>query len=100
MTAERVCGFCHQVTTARPPAVEAAAPSFMEIANLPGRNRAYLRQFAAETHMVETFGERPVPMPTLLLTAEEREEVVGYILSYQKDPRMGIKPPTPVEPFE
>jgi hypothetical protein len=39
LAAERMCAFCHQVTPNRPPAVEAAAPSFMEIANAPGRNR-------------------------------------------------------------
>lgn len=100
LTAERVCGFCHQVTPDRPSAIEAAAPSFMEIANLPGRNRDYLRQFTGEEHLVETVGPRPVPMPTTLLTPEEREEVIAYILSFQENPATGTKPPVKLEPFE
>lgn len=100
ITAERVCGYCHQVVATRPSAIEAAAPSFMEVANLPGRNRAYLRQFTGERHLVETIGEKPVPMPTTLLTAEEREEVIAYILSFQTDPAIGDKPPTKLEAFQ
>lgn len=100
ITAERVCGFCHQVVASRPSAIEAAAPSFMEVANLPGRNRAYLRQFTGRRHMVETLGDRPVPMPTDVLSPEEREEVIAYILSFQTDPEIGKLPPTPLEPFE
>lgn len=100
MTAERVCGYCHQVTPDRLSMIEAAAPSFMEIANLPGRNRNYLRQFTGERHLVETIGPRPVPMPTELLTPEEREEVIAYILSFQQDPSTGTKPPVKLEPFE
>jgi hypothetical protein len=100
MTAERVCGYCHQVVATRPSAIEAAAPSFMEIANLPGRNRDYLRQFTGERHLVDTIGPRPVPMPTTLLTPEEREEVVAYILAFQQDPATGRLPPVKLEPFE
>ena len=100
ITAERVCGFCHQVVPTRGSAVEAAAPSFMEIANLPGRNRNYLRQFTGEKHMVDTIGTKPVPMPTTLLTPDEREEVIAYILSFQTDPETGRKPPVKLEPFE
>lgn len=100
ITAERVCGFCHQVVATRPAAIEAAAPSFMEIANLPGRNRAYLRQFTSERHLVETLGPRPVPMPTATLAPEEREEVIAYILSFQVDPATGDRPATKIEAFE
>lgn len=99
-TAERVCGFCHQVVLTRPSAIEAAAPSFMEIANLPGRNRGYLRQFMVERHNVDTLGEPRVPMPTETLTADEREDVIQYLLTYQKDPERAKLPPTKLEPFE
>ena len=47
-TAERVCGLCHQVLLNKPSEIEAAAPSFMEIANLPGRNRNYLTMADAD----------------------------------------------------
>ncbi len=100
MVADRMCAFCHQVNPDRPPAIEAAAPSFMEIANAPGRNREYLRQFATETHLVETLGPQGVTMPTTLLTPEEREEVISYLLSYQDDPETGRQPWKKLEPFE
>lgn len=98
--AERMCAFCHQVTPDRPPTVEAAAPSFMEIANAPGRNREYLRQFTGEEHLVETLGPQGITMPTNLLSPEEREEVIAYLLSYQRDPEIGRQPWKKLEPFE
>jgi cytochrome c2 len=100
MVADRMCAFCHQVNPEKPPAVEAAAPSFMEIANAPGRNREYLRQFATEEHLVETLGPQRITMPTTLLSPEEREEVIAYLLSYQKDPETGRQPFKKLEPFE
>lgn len=100
MAAERMCAFCHQVTPDRPAAVEAAAPSFMEIANAPGRNREYLRQFTGEEHLVETLGPQRMTMPTTLLTPEEREEVIAYLLSFQTDPEIGKQPWKKLEPFE
>lgn len=100
MVADRMCAFCHQVNPEKPPAVEAAAPSFMEIANAPGRNREYLRQFATEEHLVETLGPQRMTMPTVLLSPEEREEVITYLLSYQTDPETGRQPWKKLEPFE
>jgi hypothetical protein len=100
MAAERMCAFCHQVTPDRPPTVEAAAPSFMEIANAPGRNREYLRQFTGEEHLVETLGPQRMTMPTTLLSPEEREEVIAYLLSFQRDPEIGRQPWKKLEPFE
>ena len=100
IASERMCAFCHQVTPNRPAAVEAAAPSFMEIANAPGRNREYLRQFTGEEHLVETLGPQRMTMPTTLLTPEEREEVIAYLLSFQTDPEIGRQPWKKLEPFE
>ena len=98
--AERGCALCHQVLPDRPPAQEAAAPSFMEIANLPGRNRGYLRGFATRRHVIETLGEpRPV-MPTVFLSPEEREDVIAFILSYQRPDAPSDAAAEPVEPFE
>jgi mono/diheme cytochrome c family protein len=100
LVAERGCALCHQVLPDRPPAQEAAAPSFMEIANLPGRNRGYLRGFATRRHVIETLGEpRPV-MPTFFLSPEEREDVIAFILSYQRPDAPSDAAPEPVEPFE
>ncbi|MFM8682048.1 MAG: c-type cytochrome [Alphaproteobacteria bacterium] len=98
--AERGCALCHQVLPDRPPAQEVAAPSFIEVANLPGRNRGYLRGFATRRHVVETMGEpRPV-MPTFFLSPEEREDVIAFILSYQRPDAPSYAPPEPIEPFE
>lgn len=98
--AERTCSLCHQVTAARPSRQEAAAPSFMEIANLPGRNRDYLRRFATQRHVVETVGEpRPV-MPTVTLSPEDREDVIAYILAFQRPDAPASAPPEKLEPFE
>jgi mono/diheme cytochrome c family protein len=100
LVAERGCALCHQVLPDRPPAQEAAAPSFMEIANLPGRNRGYLRGFATRRHVIETLGEpRPV-MPTVFLSPEEREDVIAFILSYQRPDAPSDAAAEPVEPFE
>lgn len=100
ITVERMCAFCHQVTPERAATVEAAAPSFMEIANAPGRNREYLRQFTGEEHLVETLGPQRMTMTTTFLSPEEREEVIGYILSFQKDPAIGRQPWKKLEAFE
>lgn len=98
--AERTCSLCHQVSVAAPSRQEAAAPSFMEIANLPGRNRDYLRRFATQRHVVETVGDpRPV-MPTVTLSPEEREDVVAYILAFQRPDAPASAPPAKLEPFE
>jgi Cytochrome c len=100
IAADRMCAFCHQVRPERPASVEAAAPSFMEIANAPGRNREYLRQFTGEEHLVETLGPQRMTMPTTLLSPEEREEVIAYLLSFQKDPETGRQPFKKLEAFE
>ena len=98
--AERSCSTCHQVTPERGAALEAAAPSFMEIANLPGRTRDYLRSFATQTHVVETVGTpRPV-MPTVFLSPEDREDVILHILGFQRPDAPTDAPPKKVEPFE
>ena len=100
LVAERICGFCHQVTPERMSAVEAAAPSFMEIANLPGRSREYLREFSTQEHVVETLGDPPVVMPTVDLTPEQREEVIAWLLTFQRDPATALQKPTPLRAFE
>ena len=98
--AREQCALCHQVAPDRPPALEAAAPSFMEIANLPGRSREYLREFATQSHIVETVGEPKPEMPTVHLTPEDREDVIAYVLAFQRDPATGRMRPVDLEPFE
>ena len=100
LIAERTCSLCHQVSATKPSQQEAAAPSFMEIANLPGRNRDYLRRFATQRHVVETVGEPKPVMPTVLLSPEDREDVVAYILAFQRPDAPAAEPPKKLEPFE
>ena len=98
--AEQTCSLCHQVTPAAPSRQEAAAPSFMEIANLPGRNRDYLRRFATQRHVVETVGDPKPVMPTVTLSPEDREDVISYILTFQRPDAPASAPPEKLEPFE
>ena len=100
VVAERTCSLCHQVAVDRPPSREAAAPSCMEIANLPGHSRDYLRRYASERHVVETVGEPKPVMPVVFLSPEEREDVVLYILTFQRPDAPVDQPPRKAEPFE
>jgi mono/diheme cytochrome c family protein len=100
LVADRSCSLCHQVSVALPSQQEAAAPSFMEIANLPGRNRDYLRRFATQRHVVETVGEPKPVMPTVYLSPEDREDVVAYILAFQRPDAPVAEPAKKLEPFE
>jgi mono/diheme cytochrome c family protein len=100
MVALGACARCHQVRPDRPSAQEAAAPSFMEIANLAGRNRDYLRRFATQRHLVRSVGETPAVMPTLSLSPEDREDVIAFILSYRRPDAPEGQAPEPLEAFE
>jgi len=100
VVADRTCSLCHQVSVSKPSLQEAAAPSFMEIANLPGRNRDYLRRFATQRHVVETVGEPKPVMPTVFLSPEDREDVVAYILAFQRPDAPAGEPARKLEPFE
>ena len=58
------------------------------------------RRFATQRHVVETVGDpRPV-MPTVTLSPEEREDVVAYILAFQRPDAPASAPPAKLEPFE
>lgn len=100
MVALGACARCHQVRPDRPSAQEAAAPSFMEIANLAGRNRDYLRRFATQRHLVRSVGQTPIVMPTLALAPEDREDVIAFILSYRRPDAPEGEAPEPIEAFE
>ncbi len=80
LVAERMCSFCHRIAPGRSSDIEAGAPGFVDIANRPDRDAAFLRQFVRETHLVPSAGYPPVAMPTTILTPESREDVIAYIL--------------------
>jgi hypothetical protein len=81
LVAERMCAYCHRISPRRESEIEAGAPSFMEIANRPGRDAAFLREFASQTHIVTSAGNPPMAMSTIVLTPMSREDVIAYILS-------------------
>ena len=69
------CADCHQVAPDRPAARRIDAPSFMKLANDPAKDAAFYRRFFAEVHpWAEGF-----PMPTILLTEGETEDVIAYL---------------------
>jgi hypothetical protein len=96
LVAERMCSFCHRIAPARQADVEAGAPDFVDIADQPGRDAAFLRQVTNQTHLVRSVGQPPIAMPTILLTPESREDVIAYILTFQLDPATGRLPPRPL----
>ena len=83
LVAERMCSYCHRIAPTRESDIEAGAPSFMEIANRPGRDAAFLRAFATEIHLVTSVGNPPVVMPTAVLTPQARDDVVAYIIGFK-----------------
>jgi mono/diheme cytochrome c family protein len=100
MVALNACARCHQVRPDRPSGQEAAAPSFMEVANLAGRSPDYLRRFATTRHVVRTVGEPQPTMPTLFLSPEDREDVIAFIRSYRRSDAPDREAPEPLEAFE
>jgi mono/diheme cytochrome c family protein len=78
--AQRYCAGCHVVSRDQRPAAGsnaprpswASAPSFMEVAEYPNVDRAYLRGLATEFYF---------PMPAFHLADADREDVISYILS-------------------
>ena len=78
--AEIWCSECHRIAPDQPSGARpghtlpprVAAPSFMDIAARPATSAAALDHFLADLHL---------PMPTYRLSAEERRQVIAYILS-------------------
>lgn len=86
LVAERMCSYCHRIAPTRESDIEAGAPSFMEIANRPGRDAAFLRAFTTEIHLVTSVGNPPLVMPTAVLTPQSRDDVVAYIIGLKTTP--------------
>jgi|SRR5690554_5276608 len=68
--AQRWCASCHQVEPLG--SRRSAAPSFMEIAQDPRKDHAWLEAFMSEEHL---------PMPTFRLYPDEQAHVIAYIES-------------------
>jgi mono/diheme cytochrome c family protein len=68
--AQQVCSECHAVRTERSP--NSQAPTFLELATASGMTVAALIVALTTPH---------AGMPMFQLTAEQREDVIAYILS-------------------
>jgi mono/diheme cytochrome c family protein len=68
--AQQVCSECHAIRRGRSPSSQ--APTFVELATAPGMTTAALSVALTTPH---------AGMPMFQLTAEQREDVIAYILS-------------------
>jgi mono/diheme cytochrome c family protein len=71
--ADRVCVECHGVKSGQ--TVPAAAPTFKAIANTPGMTAIALTVFFRTPHR---------DMPNLVLSDDDRDDVIAYILSLRE----------------
>jgi mono/diheme cytochrome c family protein len=71
VVAQQTCAICH-ATSKGQPSPNASAPTFEAIANVPGMTAIALQASLQTSHR---------SMPNLILSADERRNVVAYILS-------------------
>ena len=67
-----VCGECHAVRTGQVRSPNGRAPTFVELANTPGMTTAALTVALTTPH---------AGMPMFVLTSEQRQDIIAYILS-------------------
>jgi mono/diheme cytochrome c family protein len=80
----QVCATCHVVAEDQPsPPRSRRAPSFAAIANTRAMTSTALHAFLATPHPT---------MPNLLLTPQQTDDVVAYILSLQRPARRSTNP--------
>jgi mono/diheme cytochrome c family protein len=70
--AQQVCSECHAIRRGQVRSPNSGAPTFLELATTPGMTIAALSVALTTPH---------AGMPMFLLTAEQREAVIAYILS-------------------
>ena len=70
--ATNVCGECHAVARSQPRSPNDRAPTFVELANTPGMTSAALTVALTTPH---------AGMPMFVLTSEQRQDIIAYILS-------------------
>ena len=73
--AEQVCSECHAVRAADARSPNALAPRFEAVAATPGMTGAALNAFLHTSHRA---------MPNLILTADQTNGIIAYILSLKK----------------
>jgi mono/diheme cytochrome c family protein len=71
-SANEVCGRCHAVRAGQASSPNGRAPTFTELANTPGMTAAALNVALTTPH---------AGMPMFVLTPEQRQDIIAYILS-------------------
>jgi len=70
--AQQVCSECHAVRTGDARSPNSAAPTFLDLASTPGMTSTALLVALTTPH---------AGMPMFRLSAEQREDVIAYVLS-------------------
>jgi mono/diheme cytochrome c family protein len=70
--AQRLCAQCHAVEKQRPQSPNENAPRFQAIASVPGMTSIALSAALNTSHQ---------SMPNIVLTPDERADIIAYILS-------------------
>jgi cytochrome c len=70
--ARGICAQCHKVVSDQQAPLRTAAPDFARIANMPSTTETALHVFLLSPHPT---------MPNLILTQQQQEDVIAYILS-------------------
>ncbi len=74
----QLCSGCHFVSPGQRQPMDVDAPSFQEIARRPETTEFALRNVIRTPHPI---------MPTLILSAQESEDIAAYIMSLKRAPR-------------
>jgi mono/diheme cytochrome c family protein len=73
--ARQVCSECHAVASGQARSPNSKSPTFVELANTPGITAAALTVALTTPH---------AGMPMFVLTADERANIIAYILSLKR----------------
>jgi mono/diheme cytochrome c family protein len=73
--ARQFCSECHAIQMGQVRSPNSRSPTFVELANVPGMTATALLVALTTPH---------VGMPMFILTAEQRESVIAYILSLKE----------------
>jgi mono/diheme cytochrome c family protein len=76
--AKQWCSECHDVRPGGGASPSASAPTFHELAALPGFTELSLRAMLRNEH---------VTMPLIKFTAEQMDDIVSYLMSLKSAPR-------------
>jgi len=73
--ARQVCAECHAVGRQGRRSPNSEAPSFVAVASTPGMTEMALNVFFQTSHRA---------MPNLILTSDQKREIIAYILSLRR----------------